>query len=76
MEESGYALFCECCTTKEAFAIQTKLLDAGIDAQLRNDVIVRRTQPCLTQVWVAGCDYDRAKAMVRDPTDKDSANTL
>ena len=74
MQEQSYVLFCECCTTKEAFAIQTKLLDAGIDAQLRNDMIVSRTQPCLTQVWVAGCDYDRAKALASEPSGEDMSS--
>jgi hypothetical protein len=60
MANPRYALFCECTDTNEAMALHSRLLAAGVDAQLRNQPRVVRVPKCATEVWVASDHVDRA----------------
>ena len=67
MNEPKLVLFCECADTAEAMALQARLLEAGVDAQLRNEALPRRVPRCASQVWVASDQMDKAAKIAALP---------
>ena len=67
MPDSRYVLYCECRNTDDAMALHSRLLQAGVDAQLRNQTLVVRVPKCATQVWVASDHVDRAAKVAALP---------
>ena len=60
MADPGYVLFYECHNSKESLRLQSRLWQAGVRAQLRNEALARRFPRCATQVWVARDQLDKA----------------
>ena len=50
----------ECGNTAEAMALHSRLLEGGVDAQLRNESLARRVPKPASQVWVASDQMDKA----------------